>query len=262
MSALLWAGTIVGAACGLGHGVYVFRRVSRDAPVATPGGPHRPQAISYALWTLVLWVLFGVYVTVLWIIACCFYIPSRLLGRQSTVLPTRAEPRIGAADPSPVPPITSGTLQTAANPVTTDFSLVHRVAIVGAGVSGLATARVLLAQGLDCTLFERRAALGGVWADGYLNFGVQVQRELYEFPDWPLPTDAANFTPGPAFQEYLTSYARHFGVLPHIRLGCTVLGLHERAAPGTGWRIMYSDASGEAVEDFDLAVVSIGLYSE
>jgi hypothetical protein len=25
-----------------------------------------------------------------------------------------------------------------------------------------------------------------VWADGYSNFGVQVQRELYEIPDWPL----------------------------------------------------------------------------
>ena len=262
MSALLWAGTIVGAACGLGHGVYVFRRVSRDAPVATPGGPHRPQAISYALWTLVLWVLFGVYVTVLWIVAFCFYIPSRLLGRQSTALPTRAEPRIGAADPSPVPPITPGTLQTAAIPETTDFSLVHRVAIIGAGVSGLATARVLLAQGLDCTLFERRSALGGVWADGYLNFGVQVQQELYEFPDWPLPEEAANFTPGPAFQRYLADYARHFGVLSHIRFGHAVLGLEEQAGPGLGWRVTYRNESEERTEDFDFAVVCVGLYSE
>ena len=80
MSALLWAGTIVGAACGLGHGVYVYGRVSRETPLATPGGPNRPRAISYALWTLALWSLFGVYVTVLWIVACCFYIPSPLFG--------------------------------------------------------------------------------------------------------------------------------------------------------------------------------------
>ena len=126
----------------------------------------------------------------------------------------------------------------------------------------MATARVLLAQGLDCTLFERRPTLGGVWADGYLKFGVQVQRELYEFPDWPLPVDAANFTPGPVFQEYLSGYARHFGVLPRIRFGCPVLGLNERAAPDAGWRVTYRDQSGEKAEDFDLAVVSIGLYSE
>jgi dimethylaniline monooxygenase (N-oxide forming) len=263
MSALLWAGTIVGTACGLGHGVYVYGRVSREAPLATPGGPNRPSAISYALWTLALWALFGVYVTVLWIVACCFYIPSRLLGRQSTVLPTRAEPLIGMADPSSVSPITPAkTLPTAENPERNDFSLIRRVAIIGAGASGLATARALRAQGLDCTLFERGSALGGVWADGYLNFGVQVQRELYEFPDWPLPEGAANFTPGPDFQKYLANYARHFGVLPHIRFGHTVLGLDEQAAPRVGWLVTYRNESEERTEDFDFAVVCVGLYSE
>ncbi len=64
-----------------------------------------------------------------------------------------------------------------------DPSEIKTVGIVGAGVAGLVTAKTLLAQGLDCTLFERGPALGGVWADGYSNFGVQVQKELYEFPD-------------------------------------------------------------------------------
>jgi Predicted flavoprotein involved in K+ transport len=167
------------------------------------------------------------------------------------------------ADPSSVPPITPAkTLPTAENPERNDFSLIRRVAIIGAGASGLATARALLAQGLDCTLFERRSALGGVWADGYLNFGVQVQRELYEFPDWPLPEGAANFTPGPAFQKYLADYAGHFGVLPHIRFDHTVLGLEEQATPGLGWRVTYRSESDERTEDFELAVVCVGLYSE
>src|SRR5215813_7937379 len=74
---------------------------------------------------------------------------------------------------------------------------VERVGIIGAGVAGLATAKTLLADGLACTIFERGDRLGGVWADGYSNFGVQVQKELYEFPDWPLPADTPNFTPGP-----------------------------------------------------------------
>ena len=87
MSFLLWAGTIVGAACGLGHGAYVYNLVSREASKVNSGAAVRPKAIAYAIWTLALWVLFGVYVTVLWVVACCFYIPSRLLGRQSTLLP-------------------------------------------------------------------------------------------------------------------------------------------------------------------------------
>src|SRR5262245_11891599 len=259
MNALLWAGTIVGAACGVGHGVYVYNRVGE----ASKAAPDQPKAIFYAIWTLVLWALFGVYVMVLWVVTCCFYIPSRLLGQQSTILSRRAEPPVGKADLSVASVVTSAKPSQTTRQVGQDnLSSIRRVAIVGAGASGLATARILLAQRLDCTLFERRPTLGGVWADGYLNFGVQVQRELYEFPDWPLPKDAAQFMPGPAFLDYLTSYARHFGVLPHIRLGCTVLGLNEQVAPHAGWRITYRDGSGEAVEDFDYAVVCIGLYSE
>ncbi len=81
-----------------------------------------------------------------------------------------------------------------------DPTEVKSVGIVGAGVAGLVTAKTLLAQGLSCTLFERESTLGGVWADGYSNFGVQVQKDLYEFPDWPLPEGTQNFTPGPVIQ--------------------------------------------------------------
>ena len=91
-----------------------------------------------------------------------------------------------------------------------DFKDVKRVGIIGAGVAGLATARMLSEGGLDCVVYERRERLGGVWADGYSNFGVQAQKELYQFPDWPLPKETPNFTPGPIFQQYLEDYVDHF----------------------------------------------------
>ncbi|MGH8594954.1 MAG: NAD(P)-binding protein [Gammaproteobacteria bacterium] len=76
-----------------------------------------------------------------------------------------------------------------------ELTKVKRVGIIGAGVAGLSTTKLLLAQGLDCTVFDRSSVLGGVWAVGYSNFGVQVQRELYEFPDWPLPEDVPRLHP-------------------------------------------------------------------
>ena len=105
-----------------------------------------------------------------------------------------------------------------------------RVGIIGAGVAGLATAKTLLADGIACTIFERGDRLGGVWADGYSNLGVQVQKELYEFPDWPLPSDAPNFTPGPIFQKYLEDYADFFHLRSHIRLRSRITKLTPRAA--------------------------------
>lgn len=142
-----------------------------------------------------------------------------------------------------------------------DLALVKTVGIIGAGVAGLSTAKVLLCEGIDCTLFERNAILGGVWADGYSNFGVQVQKELYEFPDWPLPENTPDFTPGPLFRKYLEDYANHFGVLPRIRFKATVVRLEERGNQKPGWTVTYTDGNALCKEDFDLVVVSVGLYS-
>ena len=64
---------------------------------------------------------------------------------------------------------------------------IKSVVIIGAGISGLATAKCLKEKGIICTIYDRNTKLGGVWADGYHGFGVQIQKYLYEFPDFPLP---------------------------------------------------------------------------
>ena len=142
-----------------------------------------------------------------------------------------------------------------------DVSGVRSVAIVGAGVAGLATARVLLQQGIDCKVFERAAVLGGVWMSGYSNFGVQVQRELYEFPDWPLPKDTPNFTPGPIIQKYLEDYAEHFAIAPRIRFNADVTNIAERDGPDSGWTVTWNRNGKTQSDAFDMVVVCIGLYS-
>ena len=139
-----------------------------------------------------------------------------------------------------------------------DYTNVKTVAIIGAGVAGLSTARSLTARGLQCTLFERNKKLGGVWSDGYLNFGVQVQKELYEFPDWPLPEGTEDFTKGPVVQAYLEDFARHFGIFDAIRFGVEV----ERVSQtGEIWEVTFKQGNEVESATFDLVVVCIGLYS-
>ena len=138
---------------------------------------------------------------------------------------------------------------------------VKRVGIIGSGVAGLATAKTLLAQDLECTVFDRADRLGGVWADGYSNFGVQAQKELYQFPDWPLPEGTPNFTPGPIFQKYLEDYVDHFELRSHIRLQSCVTSVKRRAGDTPGWTMTISADGDTYQEDFDLVVVATGLYS-
>ena len=139
---------------------------------------------------------------------------------------------------------------------------VQTIAIIGAGVAGLAAAKTLLAEGYPCAVFERGGHLGGVWADGYIDFGVQVQKELYEFPDWPLPPDAPNFTPGPVFQQYLEDYCDQFAIRPHLRLNTKVVALERRSAGEGGWRVTSESQGVSNTANFDLVVVATGLYSE
>ena len=104
------------------------------------------------------------------------------------------------------------------------------VAIIGAGVAGLAAAKSLVKNGFSCKIYDRQPELGGVWANGYAGFGVQVQKDLYEFPEFPLPPEAENFTPGPAFRQYLEEYADKFEIRECLHLGMEVSSV-ERMSP-------------------------------
>ena len=43
------------------------------------------------------------------------------------------------------------------------LSTIDRVAVIGAGISGVVTAAHLLKAGLEVTVFERNQEAGGVW---------------------------------------------------------------------------------------------------
>lgn len=43
----------------------------------------------------------------------------------------------------------------------------HRVAIIGAGVAGVATAGALKDYGIEFVVFDKNGRPGGLWADNY-----------------------------------------------------------------------------------------------
>lgn len=136
---------------------------------------------------------------------------------------------------------------------------IKTAAVIGAGVSGLAAAKCLRQIGVKCEIFDRSPKLGGVWAAGYHGYGVQVQKDLYEFPDFPLPPGVSDFTAGPVFQEYLEDYCSHFGLRDSLRLSSRVIAVRRS---GQGW-ILDVERNGETVQlQADLVVAATGLYSE
>jgi dimethylaniline monooxygenase (N-oxide forming) len=134
----------------------------------------------------------------------------------------------------------------------------RRVAVIGAGPGGLATARWLLSQGFEPTLFEQAQTLGGQWTGVPGISGVwptmhtNTSRILTSFSDLE-PDNHLTFPSNQAMLAYLHRYADTFGVTPRIRLGTRV----DRLSRGdAGWVVAHSGTE----EVFDRVVVASGRF--
>lgn len=136
---------------------------------------------------------------------------------------------------------------------------VSSVAIVGGGVAGIVTARILLDEGVDCTLFECTDKLSGVWAENYVGFGIQVPSPLYEFPDEPLP-EGWDFCSGPMISSYIQQYAAKHGVYDVTKFNTRVTSIKP---DDKGGEITYEEnGKAQPPKKFDLIVVATGVYGK
>lgn len=127
-----------------------------------------------------------------------------------------------------------------------------RIAVIGAGPSGIAAAKNALQSGLAVVVFERNDRVGGNWvfnaATGhssvYDNTHIISSKAWSEYEDFPMPADYPDYPHHSQVQAYFDAYARHFGVLPHVRFGHTV----DRVSPSGdgGWRVDFHDDTGAA----------------
>ena len=133
-----------------------------------------------------------------------------------------------------------------------------RVAVIGAGASGLVTARWLLAAGIEPVLFERSASIGGLWRpdDGlaYPSLRTNTSKQKTAFSDLPFDAALPDFPDRAAVLRYLEVYAARFDLGRRIRFGTAVRAVVPRpASAGGGWTV-----DGEP---FERVVVCTGLFS-
>ena len=98
------------------------------------------------------------------------------------------------------------------------------VAVVGAGIGGIAAATMLKRAGYhDVTVFERNAGLGGVWhANTYPGAACDVPSHFYEFSFAPNPDWSRRYAPQPEIKAYLERVVRDEGVESMFRFNSEV----------------------------------------
>ncbi|OTA99750.1 hypothetical protein M426DRAFT_67200 [Hypoxylon sp. CI-4A] len=145
-----------------------------------------------------------------------------------------------------------------------------RVAVIGAGPSGLVTLKYLkTADGffpgeiVEAVLFEAEPEVGGTFAHRtYEGAELVSSRFLTTFSDFRAHEDDPDFLPAPRYVQYLNDYCSHFELWPLINLSTRVIAIKRR--PGGGHVVHYRKAHNANVEVFtyecDAVAICSGLH--
>jgi hypothetical protein len=134
-------------------------------------------------------------------------------------------------------------------------------AVIGAGISGLTSGKMLGDYGVDYTCFESSDRIGGNWAFGnpnghssaYRSLHIDTSKHRLSFKDFPMPDDYPDFPHHTQIKAYLESYAEAFDLKDRIEFRNGVVSAER--LPDGGWELV--DQAG-ATRHFDLLVVANG----
>ncbi|XP_015982199.2 flavin-containing monooxygenase 5 [Rousettus aegyptiacus] len=145
-----------------------------------------------------------------------------------------------------------------------------RIAVIGAGASGLTSIKCCLDEGLEPICFERTGDIGGLWryqenpeegrASIYKSLIINTSKEMMCFSDYPIPDHFPNFMPNSKIQEYFRMYAEEFGLLKYIRFKTSVCGVTKQPDFSTSgqWKVV-TECEGRKEENvFDGVMVCTG----
>ncbi|XP_074078092.1 putative dimethylaniline monooxygenase [N-oxide-forming] 6 isoform X2 [Macrotis lagotis] len=148
--------------------------------------------------------------------------------------------------------------------------MVKKVAIIGAGVSGLASIRACLEEGLEPICFEKSDDIGGLWkysdhaeegrASIYPSVFTNSSKEMMCFPDFPYPDDYPNYMHNTKLQEYIKMFAKQKDLLRYIQFETVVTSIKKHANFSvTGqWDVVTEKNGNQESSVFDAVLICSG----
>ncbi|XP_062250708.1 flavin-containing monooxygenase 5-like [Platichthys flesus] len=153
--------------------------------------------------------------------------------------------------------------------------MVQKVAVIGAGPSGLTSIKACLDEGLEPTCFESSNDIGGLWrfkekpepgrANIYQSVVINSSKEMMSFSDFPPPAELPNHMHHSEVLLYLRLYVQEFKLLQHINFQSTVLSMEPTPDFDVTGRWEVETESGEGRRDtrvFDAVIVCTGHFTK
>lgn len=133
--------------------------------------------------------------------------------------------------------------------------------VIGAGASGLVTAKYLRERGYDVTIVESSNSIGGTFENKRYKDGRMVSsKHLTCFSDFRKP-DAEMHMSLADYTDYLREYALHFDLVQLIRFGTSVEGLKRTETNRYDVSLLPPDAKTANTESWDAVAVCSGLHN-
>jgi 4-hydroxyacetophenone monooxygenase len=133
-----------------------------------------------------------------------------------------------------------------------------RVAIIGAGMSGIAAAHRLRQAGVPFVVLEKDADVGGTWYENtYPGCRVDVANHFYSYSfaqrdDWP-----QHFSTQEVLLDYFRACADRLGVREHVRFETEVTSAEWNDANGS-WTLCLRSPDGEETLEAQAIVSAVG----
>jgi len=121
-----------------------------------------------------------------------------------------------------------------------------RVAVIGAGPSGLVTLKELVEAGHEVECFETRQSIGGLFNDGSEELQLTTSNITTAFGSFYRDCDRERgpvIWSGSEYLDYLKDFAENFDLLRRIHFATRVVSL-EQDSDGSGW-ILQADPVGQ-----------------
>ncbi|KAK1795862.1 hypothetical protein P4O66_008973 [Electrophorus voltai] len=149
--------------------------------------------------------------------------------------------------------------------------MARRVAVIGAGSSGLACIKCCLDEGLEPVCFESSDDIGGLWrfkenpdpdrASIYHSVIINTSKEMMCYSDFPIPAHFPNYMHNTYIMDYFRLYAERFQLMRYVRLQTKVLHIIPKSdfTQSGQWDIEMEDGDGKKEKHvFDAVLVCTG----
>ena len=130
-----------------------------------------------------------------------------------------------------------------------------RVAVIGAGASGLVGIKCCLDEDLEPVCLERTSHIGGLWyysedvVDGQGSVSrttvINTSKEIMCYSDFPIPKEFPNYMHNTKLMEYFRMYSKSFDLEKYIRFGSEVKTVSRTDDFSTSgcWNVVINDRS-------------------